>query len=361
MADDDGEKSLEPSEKRLQDAREKGDVPRSQEVKHVAMLGGGLVVVSSLLLTFIGTLTPMLTGLIANADKLVVTGENVHTLTLDVLAPLSMLLMPILGLLFVLALVGGLAQGRPTFSMSKIAPKWSKLSPIAGLKRIYGLQSLIEFVKTLAKFAVVSIIVAQLVWPDRARLETLLSDEPMAMVEFVRLLIVRLVTAVVIIVTVIWAIDYFFQYRSFMKRMMMTRQEVKDEHKQSEGDPHIKARLRALRMQRSRKRMMAAVPKASVVITNPTHYAIALAYEQGAMGAPRVVAKGVDAVAARIRAVASENAVPLVENPPLARALFASVELDEEIQPEHYQAVAQIISTILKLRKPALSGRAGGL
>jgi flagellar biosynthetic protein FlhB len=141
-----------------------------------------------------------------------------------------------------------------------------------------------------------------------------------------------------------------------MRQLRMTKQEVRDEHKHSEGDPHIKARIRRLRLERARKRMMAAVPNADVVITNPTHYAVALAYDMEAMNAPKLVAKGVDLVAKRIRDVATEHGVPIVENPPVARALYASVELDEEIPPEHYQAVAQVIGYVMRLKKERLEG-----
>jgi flagellar biosynthetic protein FlhB len=171
-----------------------------------------------------------------------------------------------------------------------------------------------------------------------------------AMLDYLRRETVRLTFIVLLIVTVMAAADYVYQRWSFLQQMRMTKQEVKDEHKQTEGDPMIKSRLRSLRMQRARQRMMAAVPKASVVITNPTHYAVALKYDMDAMGAPILVAKGADLIALRIRELADENEVPIVENPPLARALFATVELDQEVPPEHYKAVAEVISYVMKLK-----------
>jgi len=166
----------------------------------------------------------------------------------------------------------------------------------------------------------------------------------------IQLVAILLTAGTVAVMTVVAALDYAFQRRSFIKQMRMTKQEVRDEHKQAEGDPQIKARIRRLRMERAQKRMMAAVPEADVVITNPTHFAVALAYEMETMSAPRLVAKGADVLAQRIREVAEENEVPLVENPPLARALYASVELDQEIPPEHYQAVAQVIGYVMRLK-----------
>jgi flagellar biosynthetic protein FlhB len=166
----------------------------------------------------------------------------------------------------------------------------------------------------------------------------------------IQLVAILLTAGTVAVMTVVAALDYAFQRRSFIKQMRMTKQEVRDEHKQAEGDPQIKARIRRLRMERAQKRMMAAVPEADVVITNPTHFAVALAYEMETMSAPRLVAKGADVLAQRIREIAEENQVPLVENPPLARALYASVELDQEIPPEHYQAVAQVIGYVMRLK-----------
>jgi flagellar biosynthesis protein FlhB len=170
-------------------------------------------------------------------------------------------------------------------------------------------------------------------------------------------LVGRLLKGTLIAVTAIAIIDFAYQKYSFMQSMKMSKQEIKDEHKQSEGDPHMKARVRAIRIGRSRKRMMAAVPGASVVITNPTHFAVALKYDISMMSAPIVVAKGADFIAARIRALAEEHGVPLIENPPVARALYATVELDQEIPPEHYKAVAEIISFVMKLKRPGDGAR----
>jgi flagellar biosynthetic protein FlhB len=160
----------------------------------------------------------------------------------------------------------------------------------------------------------------------------------------------RLLAGVAAVLAGLAIFDYGYQYFDFRKSMRMSKQEQKEEYKQTEGDPHIKAKLRQIRMERARKRMMTAVPEASVVITNPTHFAVALKYEMGAAGAPKLVAKGADLVAARIRELAKANDVPLVENPPLARALYASVDLNQEIPPEHYKAVAEIISYVFRLK-----------
>ena len=356
---DDDDKTLDPTEKKLEDAREKGDVPRSQEVKHVAVLGGGIAIVAVMGITLAQQLMPMLTFFLGRGESVTFSDADSAALAWSITGHTAILMGPILALMFGVALLGGLAQGRPTWSGEKLKLQWSKISPVKGLGRMFGAQGLIEFVKTLVKFAIVSIVITKVVWPDRLHLEMILSSEPRMMLAMIKTLTVRLFFATLIIVLVIWILDYVYQYQSFIKRMRMSRQDLKEEFKQSEGDPHIKARLRALRMERSRKRMMAAVPSADVVITNPTHYAVALKYEHGKMNAPRVVAKGVDSIAAKIREVAAAHDVPLMESPPLARTLYATVEVDEDIRPEQYQAVAEIISAIMKLRKnrPRLSTR----
>ena len=201
------------------------------------------------------------------------------------------------------------------------------------------------------KLAVVAAVMTALLIPALSGLETWPATSLAVTVGRSTRLLVRLSAAVAAVMTVVAIVDYVYQRFSFMKQMRMTRQELRDELKQSDGDPHIKARIRRLRQERARKRMMAAVPGATVVITNPTHYAVALSYEMKNMAAPKVVAKGVDILARRIREVAEANGVPVVENPPLARALHGSVEVDDEIPAEHYQAVAQIIGFVMRARE----------
>jgi flagellar biosynthetic protein FlhB len=192
-------------------------------------------------------------------------------------------------------------------------------------------------------------------WPERHRLDAMLHFDPDVILTTTVALVLKVMGAVVALLSAVAIGDYFFQYRTWYERQKMSLQEIKDEMKQSEGDPHIKGRLRQLRHAKMKKRMMAAVPKASVIITNPTHYAVALSYERG-MAAPICVAKGVDAIALKIREVAGEHDIPIVENVPLARALYAIVKIDEEIPAEHYQAVAQIIGYVMGLKR-GLSGR----
>ena len=248
--------------------------------------------------------------------------------------------------------VGSLVQHRLVWSAEALIPKLSKISPAAGLGRLFSKQALANFVKGLLKLLLIGAIMTALLWPQRARLESLVAVDPLAVLTIAQSLSLDLLGAVVAVLALIAAADYLFQYRQWYERQKMSQRELKEEFKQSEGDPAIKAKIRQIRQSKMKKRMMAAVPKAAVVITNPTHFAVALQYERG-MNAPVCVAKGVDALAKKIREVAGEHGVPIVENAPLARALHATVEIDEEVPPEHYQAVAEVIGYVLRLNRRA--------
>jgi flagellar biosynthetic protein FlhB len=296
-------------------------------------------------------------GVTATAFKFV---ESPHAISLDVenmqealsglLLDIGWAVAPIVGLMVVLAIVANVGQVGFLWAPTKIAPQLQKISLINGVQRLFSMRTVVEFLKGLAKLVAVGAVAFGLVFSAMNDIELISSFSLGQILDRIQLVAILLTAGTVAVMTVVAALDYAFQRRSFIKQMRMTKQEVRDEHKQAEGDPQIKARIRRLRMERAQKRMMAAVPEADVVITNPTHFAVALAYDMEAMSAPRLVAKGADVLAQRIREVAEENEVPLVENPPLARALYASVELDQEIPPEHYQAVAQVIGYVMRLK-----------
>jgi flagellar biosynthetic protein FlhB len=347
---DDASKTEEPTPKRLQTAREKGQVTVSQEVKNWAMLLGaafGLAVLAP----------GIMHGVTATAFKFV---ESPHAISLDVenmqealsglLLDVGWAVAPIVGLMVVLAIAANVGQVGLLWAPTKIAPQLQKISLINGVQRLFSMRTVVEFLKGLAKLVAVAAVAFGLVFSAMNDIELISSFSLGQILDRIQLVAILLTAGTVAVMTVVAALDYAFQRRSFIKQMRMTKQEVRDEHKQAEGDPQIKARIRRLRMERAQKRMMAAVPEADVVITNPTHFAVALAYEMETMSAPRLVAKGADVLAQRIREIAEENQVPLVENPPLARALYASVELDQEIPPEHYQAVAQVIGYVMRLK-----------
>ncbi len=352
MADNsssDAEKTEEPTFKRLEDARQKGDVPKSQEVNTWFVMIG----ITLLIALFSGDaavrIKNLLAGVLENADTIPMDAGHVLNLINSIGFDILVILMVPFLILVVSALAGNIFQNPPNISAEQLKPKLSKISPGAGAKRLFSSTSVVNFVIGLAKLAIVSAMMFYIIWPERDLLDAMVTSEIVTVLPTIRDLVVNLLVGVISILTVIAGADLFYQRQKWMKKQKMTFQEVKDEHKQMEGDPIVKGKLRQLRQERGRKRMMANVPDASVVITNPTHYAIALKYEQG-MGAPICLAKGVDALAFKIRELAEEHAIPVVENPPLARALYATVDIDGEIDAEHYKAVAQVIGYVMNIR-----------
>jgi flagellar biosynthetic protein FlhB len=255
-----------------------------------------------------------------------------------------------LALLMLAAIAGNMMQHRLVFSGESLKPKLSKISPASGVKRLFGKQAAANFAKGLFKLIALGTVMVMILWPERLRLESMVRLDPALLPELTRSITLHLLGTVVAILALVAIGDYLFQYRQWYERQKMSLQEIKEEFKQSEGDPHVKGRIRQLRVARMKKRMMAAVPKASVIITNPTHYSVALQYHRG-MSAPICVAKGVDHLAFKIREIAKEHDIPIVENVPLARALYATVEIDAEIPVEHYHAVAEIIGYVMGLRR----------
>ncbi|MGE0254085.1 MAG: flagellar biosynthesis protein FlhB [Alphaproteobacteria bacterium] len=350
---DDSQRTEEPTQKRLDEAREKGDVASSRELSHWFMLAAAALAVTALAPDAASDIAGGLTVFI----------ERPHTLGLDglqgmiggLVADIGLALAPIVALLVAAAIASGLVQHGAMLTPERIKPDLSKLSPLAGLKRLFSLRSVAELVKGLFKMGIVA-IVAWAVLDELLDGLALLAMVPVGTgLEHLYDALLVMLGGVVAAMTVVALADVVWQHFSHRRKLRMTRQELRDEHKQSEGDPHIKARLRQIRVERSRRRMMAAVPTADVVITNPTHYAVALKYDQATMRAPRVVAKGVDDLARRIRETAAAHDVAIFESPPLARALYAGVELDQEIRAEHYQAVAEIIAFVMGIsrKRPA--------
>ncbi len=347
---DDTEKTEQPTQKRLDEARRKGQVASSREVNHWFMILGGAVWLAMFAPATLEGAVLALLRFVEQPHLIRVDAGGMREIGLDLLGRVGLLLAVPFGLFLAAAIAGGLLQHGFLLSAQAIKPKLSKLSPVAGLKRQFSLRALAEFGKGLLKLAVVGTVGTLLLIPEFERLELSVGLEMPALLRLVDGLAGRLLVAVLAVMTVVAAADFLYQKYEHIKQLRMSRQELKEEFKQTEGDPTIKQRLRQIRMERSRRRMLAAVPTADVVITNPTHFAVALKYDPERMSAPRLVAKGADHLAARIREVARENGVPLVENPPLARALHAGVELDQEIPAEHYRAVAEIISYVWKLK-----------
>jgi len=349
MADnDDGQKSEQPTQRKLNQARDRGQVIQSREINNLFMLASGACVAFIMGPSMARSMATTLARFLEPASLL--SNESVRWEAVwQMLGELAgMMVMPIL-LFVAAAIAGSLLQTGLVLATEKIGFDLERLSPLAGFNRIFSLRAAVEFLKNIAKAGLVAAIVGAMMWPEFARLPSLSSLEALALAAEIHRLLLRLSLSVFGVVLVLALLDYGWQRFNFMQSMRMSKQEVKEEHKQSEGDPMVKARLRQIRMERARKRMMAAVPGASVVVTNPTHYAVALKYEMGAAGAPKVVAKGADLIAQKIREVAKAADVPVVENPPLARALY-TVEIDHEIPREHYRAVAEVISYVFRLK-----------
>ena len=352
MADDrdETEHTEDPTPRRLEEAIKRGDVVKSIEVSTWFTIAGGTL----MLMVFAGPVATSLEltmrGLLAHSYQISADGPALADLTqvlaMRVLAALGIPLM----LLTLAAFAGAAMQHRIVFSAEPLMPAFSKISPAAGFKRLFSKAALANFIKGLVKLTLFGAVIAALLWPQRYRLGGLVATDPAMILPFTRTLAMQMLGTVVAILAVVAAADYLFQYRQWYERQKMSFREMKEEFRQSEGDPAIKNKIRQLRHARARKRMMAAVPKASVVITNPTHFAVALQYERG-MTAPVCVAKGADLIARKIREVAEAHDIPIVENPPLARALHGTVEIDQEIPQEHYRAVAEIIGYVMKLRR----------
>ena len=355
MADDESEKTEDPTQKRLDDALERGDVAKSQEINTWFVIAGSTLIMSTFSGSIGGGLELPLRNLIANSWMIHTDGPGLLLLARQLcIAVLGAIGVPLL-MLALTAIGGNMLQHRLVWSAESLKPKFEKISPGAGAKRIFGKQAGANFLKGLFKLTALGAVMTAILWPERLRLESMVRFDPTALLGVSTSMTVHLMGSVVAMLAVVAIADYFFQYRQWYERQKMSLQEIKEEYKQSEGDPHIKGKIRQLRQQRMKKRMMAAVPKASVIITNPTHYAVALSYERG-MPAPICVAKGVDTLAAKIREIAGQHDIPIVENVALARALYATVEIDNEIPVEHYHAVAEIIGYVMGLKR-GLSGR----
>ena len=357
MADenDTSDKTEDPTQKRLDDAHDRGDVAKSQEINTWFVISGATLVLSTFSGSIGGGILMPLRNLIVNSWMIRADGPGLLALARSLeLAVIAAIGVPLL-MLALAAIAGNMVQHRLVWSAEALKPKLSKISPGAGAKRIFGKQAAANFAKGVFKVIALGAVMTAILWPERHRLESFIHFDPAMILDVTTNLTVHLMGAVVAMLAVVAIADYLFQYRQWFERQKMSLQEMKEEFKQSEGDPHVKGRLRQLRAARMKKRMMAAVPKASVVITNPTHYSVALTYERG-MSAPVCVAKGADTIALKIREVAKAHDIPIVENVPLARALYATVEIDGEIPVEHYHAVAEIIGYVMGLRR-GLSGR----
>ncbi|GGF47836.1 flagellar biosynthesis protein FlhB [Azorhizobium oxalatiphilum] len=346
MADDTDKESKteEASEKKISDALEKGNVPFSREAALFAGMLGILAVLTFFVINPVRVLTTELTHFLDDpAGFRLNSTEDAVSLGWGVLMLMGQVLLPAVLVLGAAGLIASLFQNTPRLVLERIKPQFSRINPVSGAGRIFGKQGFIEFGKSTFKFLAIAIICGVLLYSEQGRVINAMYSEPLLLPSVMLSLAVRLVSAVCVATIVLVALDLVWSRFHWRAELRMSKQEVKDEHKQAEGDPMVKARMRSLAMQRARQRMISAVPKASLVIANPTHYAIAMYYDRQKGGAPLVVAKGTDLIALKIREIAERHDIPIIEDKPLARAMYDAVQVDQWIPQEFYRPVAKIL------------------
>jgi flagellar biosynthetic protein FlhB len=344
---DPASKTEEPTQRRLDDARAKGDVAKSQDLATWASFAGVAAVVMTMGGSMSLDLARKLLPFIAAPDQFDLSGGGALMVVRMAALAAAPALALVLGVGVVSGVAGNIIQTGFLWATDKLKPDLSKISPLSGFKRLFGLDGLVNFLKSILKLALVAGVAWLVIKPHAAELFGLATMEPAGILPLCAAILKALLFAVVVLMGVGAVLDWVWQRQRFAQRMRMSREELKEDVRQSEGDPHVKAKQKQKRAEQARRRMMQQVPKATVVITNPTHYAVALLYKQGETEAPICVAKGQDRIALKIRDIARESNVPVVEDPPLARALYAAVDLDEQIPVQNYQAVAKIIGFVM--------------
>ena len=353
MADESSgqEKSEAPTSRRIQEARKKGDVAKSMEVPSAAVLLAGLLTLYYSSDFMLDRFLLLLRHYLGNLHTLQITPGNMTSLTRDSMLETGIIIAPLMGVIFITALAANYAQIGFLFTMEKLTPKFDKIDPIQGFARIFSKQTLANVVKSVGKLVIIGYVSYTEVMKAMPGIMPLMDQEPILILGFMCRVAFWIFLKSALIIGVLAAADYAFQRWQFMEKMKMTKQEIKDEAKQTEGDPHVKGRIRAIQMQMARQRMMSEVPKADVVITNPTHLAIALRYDVLAMAAPTVLAKGAGFIAQKIREIAQEHGIPLVEDKPLAQALYKSVGLNEPIPENLFQTVAEVLAYVYSVKR----------
>jgi flagellar biosynthesis protein FlhB len=354
MSDTDNKdsKTEAPSEKKIHDAVEKGNIPFSREAPMFASILGILLVLAFSARGTTRTLTEKLSLFVNRPqDFRLESGADAAALIQAVALEVGQFLVPIIAILAASSLAASILQNVPSAVTERIRPQWNRISPVSGWKRIFGRQGLVEFLKSLFKFGMMTLVSLLLLRSEQYKVLNAMFTDPSLLPELMLTMAMRLISAIAIATIVLVAADLLWARFKWHSDLKMTKQEVKEEYKQMEGDPMVKARMRSLAQDRSRKRMLAAVPKATFVIANPTHFAIALRYERSEASAPIVVAKGKDLIALKIREIAEQSGVPVIEDKPLARSMYDHVEVDRMIPADFYKAVAQILFYILTRSK----------
>ncbi len=350
-----GEKTEKATPKRKQDERKKGNVFVSKEVVSVSSLLLMFLALKFLLPTSITYITNFVIEYFAVAGDMSYLSDTViSSVFVDSAILFGLTALPLLMISILISVVATMAQTKMLFSAKAFAFKGDRINPISGFKRMFSLRGFVELIKSMLKIGLLLYIIFLVLSNELVNMPKMFNIQPIQAYAYTGEVIFTIAISVGVIFIFLAGLDYLYQWWNYEKQLRMTKQEIKDEYKQVEGDPQIKAHIRALQQQRARQRMMQNVPSADVVIRNPTHYAIAIKYDAEKNNAPVVIAKGADFIALKIIEVADENDVYITENKPLARALYDTVELYSEIPPEHYQAIAEILGFIYNLKKNRL-------
>lgn len=350
MAEDDQEKTEDPTHRRLEDARKKGQVASSREVANFFMILSLALIAGMFMPWLLQTSAELLSKYISSAHEFEITKDGFTRISVMIMKDFIIIMgMPFI-LFIAFAFLSSIIQNGFHISSEPIMPKLEKISVIKGFKRLFSMRSFMEFIKGIIKISIVGYVAYSAVSDQFTLLGKTAQMNTAELMHYIGELCITILINCCVALFFIGILDFMYQKYEFLKSMRMTKQEIKEEYKQQEGDPHIKGKLKQIRMEKARRRMMAAVPTADVVVTNPTHYAVALKYDSTKGQAPIVVAMGIDGVAEKIKELAKDNDVPQVRNAVLARTLYDDCELDEEIPFAHYQAVAEVISYVYKLK-----------
>ena len=354
MAENDQEKTEQASQKRIEESREKGQVAKSRELSSVAILIACLIYFWFGAPAMVKDLLGMMRKIFSAAGTMTLSVNTIQPFMMGVLYDMFLVVMPVMLVVTLAALISNLLQTGFLASPEALAPKFSKIDPFKGLKRMFSMQSLMELIKNILKMAIIGVAAWLTIRGELANIPQLMYQGVAAIMAYVGKVSFKIIISTCWVLVVLAILDFLYQKWEHAKSIRMTKQEVKEENKQLEGDPFVKARIRRIQRDIARKRMMAAVPKADVVITNPTHIAVAVRYDQENMQAPVVVAKGADNIALKIKEIAKKHGVPVVENKPVARLLFTLTDIDEAIPENMYRVIAEILAYVYRLKNPAL-------
>lgn len=349
MADHDQEKTEKPTGKKRADARNKGQVAQSREIPSL------LVLLSGLSFFFFGgswmfsQLTDLLRELFQHLHYASFEVDTVQVILLHLLGKIIIFMAPLLGMIAIAGIVANVAQTGFVFSEQTLMPNFSKLNPLSGIKRLISIRSLVELLKSIIKLVIIGVVAYSLLHKELEQIPALVELDIHQIFALIYRISLKIGFYTCLVLAFLAGLDLLFQRWQFEHDLRMTKQEIKDEHKQQEGDPRVKARIRSVQRQMAMRRMMEAVPKATVVITNPTHFAVAIKFDRS-MEAPMVVAKGAGPIAARIKEIAGQHNVPIIEEKPLARALYKDVEIGHYIPVDLYHAVAEILAYVYRLK-----------